>query len=75
MTALFILAQLADIATWATLPPGGEANPLAGALGPAVIPAKAALIAFCLHAPLGRYRRAVLAFGIIAGLLGAASNV
>lgn len=57
------------------LPPGAELNPIAIANPPLAVIAKAALVVLILAAPLQQYRFRVVAFGVAAWSIGAASNL
>lgn len=75
MTIAFILAQLADLATYH---PSREANPIVLALGHYAPPTKGLLVIVVLlilpH--LGpRLARLVLGIGVVAGIVGALSNI
>jgi hypothetical protein len=75
MTLAFVLAQLADLATYH---PAHEANPVVLALGLYAPPVKGLLVIGVLAVlpHLGpRLGRLVLMFGVVAGSVGAWSNV
>ena len=71
----FIASQLADLLTFSLLPVGGEVNPIAATYPQHSVLLKAYLIAVIPLVRFGRYRKAVLLFGMLAGLVGAASNL
>jgi hypothetical protein len=78
MILAFILAQLLDTITFALLPEGAEANPFVNWLGPWAIPFKLFEIGFVLWATTimpPRLALVILIFGILMGLLGAATNL
>jgi hypothetical protein len=78
--ALFALAELADLATWATMNPltHTEGNPLVVWLGWLAGPAKLVLVAtvsYLAYRLPGPGMAAVLCFGAIGSVIGALSNV
>jgi uncharacterized membrane protein YqjE len=81
MLAAFLAAQLADAGTYLRLAPGQEANPVVAAMSPtAALLTKALLVLLVVSvavvlAQRPRYRRAVLVVGVVAGAVGALSNV
>lgn len=76
---MFIICQLADLATWAVMDKSRELNPLVVTLGPALaVVGKVSLVGL-VAALAYRFRtvayEAVLIFGAVIGSIGAFSNL
>lgn len=76
-----IAAQVADLVTYLAMGPEYELNPVVVALGPWAVVAKLMLIGFLVFSlpfvgiARPRLERCVRSFAIVAGLLGATSNI
>ena len=79
LAAAFVIAQAADLLTGILLPPGAEANPVVIQLGlPLAVVGKLAVMtsAVAVIAYIDRRLAAsILAFGLVIGLIGFASNL